>query len=316
MREQPWWRTWLGMPPPGTWHRVQTLEPEERFQRLDRWRLRVSVGDAESVDATVLAQPGAGAAPIVLLPTDTLEGVIGTEGSDEASAAALEEALTPEQREQIEYRQTQARRHAGVHLAKRGFVTVSVPWRFGEPEITGPEHPEPSYRPAADAHARQHATMTGLGAALADLDAVLDAVPKLPVGDPARIGCYGIGVGGKLALHASALDERIQAAVIAEAGLGFAHSNWSDPWFYGKNVPLDRDQHELLTLIPPRRALLLLGGRDDNSFNGYQRDLARRAVGGAAASRIEEIAHTGGTAPPWWVLKQAYDWLETHLGTP
>lgn len=311
MSERSWWRTWLELPPPGTWHRVQHLTEREPFQRLDRWRLQLSVGDAESLEATVLAQPGIGPAPIVVVPTDTVEAVTGTETSDEATVSADSE-LTPEQRVEVEYRETQARRHVAVHLAKRGFVTVCAPWRFGEPEVTGPEHPDPSYAGAAERFRRQNPSASALGTVLADLDALLEAITKLPVGDPGRIGCYGTGVGAKIGLHLAALDERIQAAVLGEIGLGFEHSNWSAPWFYGDNVPLDRDLHELLAMIPPREVLLLVGDRDDSVANGYQRDLARREAG-RHAELIAELDHTDGYAPPWPVLKRAYDWLEERL---
>src|SRR6185503_19472975 len=91
--------------------------------------------------------------------------------------------------------------------------------------------------------------------------------------DPRRIGCLGHSLGAKVALYASAFDERYRAAVFSEGGIGLTMSNWDAPWYLGlkfRNRSDGIDHHQLLALIAPRAFLLVAGdSADDEKSKAY-----------------------------------------------
>ena len=94
-----------------------------------------------------------------------------------------------------------------------------------------------------------------------------DFLESLPNVDRRRIGCLGHSLGGKEVLYAMAFDERYQAGVSNEGGIGLGFSNWSDVWYLGpkiKSPGFQRENHEVLALIAPRAFLLLAGNSADH----------------------------------------------------
>src|SRR5699024_7311121 len=162
-----------------------------------------------------------------------------------------------------------SRGHARA-LAARGMKVIVVPWRFEALALANHATADKieldeRYGPAARKH-QDESDATGFGRSLADLSLVLTAAHELGM-VPGRIGVFGHSLGGKLALGLTALDERVNAGVSHEPGLGFAHSNWSAPWYLGDMQPTDRDLDDLLTAVAPRPFLLIGGGASDGEHN-------------------------------------------------
>jgi len=108
-----------------------------------------------------------------------------------------------------------------------------------------------------------------------DTLAALEALIKSDEADPARIYVVGFGLGGSVALHAAAMDERI-AGVVSVAGLmplrtdpskrpTRALARWTRwyPWqprlgaFIGRENRLPYDYEDLLAMTAPRPALVV-----------------------------------------------------------
>ena len=198
------------------------------------------------------------------------------------------------------------------HLVARGFAVLAVPWWFEQVanKAPGATALHERYGHAAALHARTH-QMTGLGRSVSDLMLAVDALVTIPGIDPARVGAFGHSLGAKLSMHLAALDVRIRATVAHEPGLGFAHSNWSDPWYLGSRVPTDRDQDGILRLVAPRSFLLAGGGDSDGPHN---REVAERAREAWSDDGLQTLYHDGGHAHSAHVLAACYAWLASRLG--
>lgn len=278
-----WWRAWLGVPERSQWY--------VRHRRAGT-SLDVEVGDGTTISCAVVG-PLDDQSPVVVVPFYRVSYVTGR--GDPARYGSADTAW---------------QRAYATHLAERGVTAVVVPWWFESLAVEGADGLSARYARAVDEHRRRH-TCTGLGRSVADLTAVLDALDREAIGSGVY-GCFGHSLGGKLAMFLSALDERIAAAVLSEPGVGWAHSNWSAPWYVGDLAPAARDHDELLAAIPPRRLLLLAGGDSDGEHNAALVAEARRRAGDLA-DRIDTISHGEGHTPPWWALEDAYAWLRRNL---
>ncbi|GAA4430708.1 hypothetical protein GCM10023169_34440 [Georgenia halophila] len=203
----------------------------------------------------------------------------------------------------------------GLQLAAQGVSVLAVPWWFeqeaaADESTAGNRELGARYGPAAERHGRRW-PMTGLGRSLGDLLLALDFLGEQSWVDPARIGVFGHSLGGKLALHLAALDTRVVTGVAHEAGLGFAHSNWSDPWYLGEHVPDGRDQDEVLALVAPRRFLIAGGGDGDGPHNRDLVERARRAWDDPHGLQL--LHHDGGHPPPPHVRLACMSWLAAGL---
>lgn len=191
-----------------------------------------------------------------------------------------------------------------------GMGVLAVPWwaEAAARQNASPLELHERYGPVAETHLAQHPQVTGLGRSVADLLVAVDALDTIEEVDSIRIGTFGHSLGGKLSLFAAALDPRIAAAVTHEPGLGFAHSNWSDPWYLGDRIPDDRDLDQVLGLIAPRPVLYAGGGASDGAHNHA---LAASASG--PDSRIEILHHMNGHPLPEDVLETMIRWLHDRL---
>ncbi len=289
-----WWRTWLGaVPDPEGTFAVDAPVPDGSGVRRRTVRLN-SYGSV--LEAALVSPDVPGRLPVVVVPFYEVATVLGerTERTRGWSDARLRSCSY------------------GRHLVDRGFAVLAVPWWFEL--VAGPVGETASlherYGPPAARH-QASLPMTGLGRGVADLLLAVDALVSVPWIDPARIGALGHSLGAKLVLHLAALDVRIRAAVAHEAGLGFAHSNWSDPWYLGSHLPTGRDQDQLLRLVARRSFLLAGGGASDGRHNEELVDRAREACGDAAG--LHTLYHDNGHAPPDHVLAACYTWLTAHL---
>ncbi len=200
-------------------------------------------------------------------------------------------------------------RQFGFHLARRGYVVVAVRW-FGR------SYGEDYAEAVANLYER-HPNWTGLGKWVWDAQRVLDYIETLPGVDRNNIGMIGHSLGGKMTLYATAMDQRITAAVSSEPGIGLSFSNYDDYWYLSDDI-LDKDEpydhHELLGLIAPRPYLLIGGDSSDDGRSWYYINAVRSVY--RLFGRPEQIGyynHHQGHSPTPESLELAFEWLDHFL---
>ena len=200
-------------------------------------------------------------------------------------------------------------RQFGLHLARRGYVVLAVRW-FGR------SYGEDYAEVVANLYER-HPNWTGLGKWVWDGQRVLDYIETLPGVDTTSIGMIGHSLGGKMTLYATAMDERITAAVSSEPGIGLSFSNYEDYWYLSDAIK-DQDEpynhHELLGLIAPRPYLLIGGDASDDDRSWHYINAARTVY--RLFRRPEYIGyynHRQGHSPTPASLELALEWLDHFL---
>jgi hypothetical protein len=121
-------------------------------------------------------------------------------------------------------------------------------------------------------------------------------------------------------LYLAAFDERIQAAVASEGGVGLRFSNWDAPWYLGEAIRSEqfgREHHELLALAAPR-AFLLLGGDSADGDRSWPFVAAAMPV---YRLYTEQPAlglwnHRQGHSVPPEATERIFQWLRTYLQVP
>jgi acetyl esterase/lipase len=156
-----------------------------------------------------------------------------------------------------------------------------------------------------------------MGKWVSDAHALVNYLAKRPDVDSDRIGIIGHSLGGKMALYAAAMDERISVAVASELGMGFSQSNYDDYWYFGKRLaaaPPGTDQHELLGMLAPRPFLLIGGDQYDreNSWN-YINSAKQVYALFDRANSIGYLNHHTGHTPTPDAVRAAMDWLKHFL---
>jgi dienelactone hydrolase len=193
--------------------------------------------------------------------------------------------------------------------AQRGYLAVSVRW-------FGMDYGE-SFAEAMTNLALRHPGCTGLGKWVWDAHRLLDYLYTRPDVDRSRIAMMGWSLGGKMTLYATALDERIAAAVSFEPGIGLPLSNYGDYWYLGakpSEMPAGMDQHELLGLIAPRGYLLFGGGQSDTRESWHYINAARSvyALLGAPQNIGYLFEEKAGHRPPPEIVSRAFNWLTRY----
>lgn len=204
----------------------------------------------------------------------------------------------------------------GLRLAQAGHAVLVVPWWFEQVSAADPgtaeaRSLEERYGAAAHRHRREQ-PMTGLGRSIGDLMLAVTALRDSGLAGEDRLAVFGHSLGGKLAMHLAALDTRLDAGAAHEPGLGFAHSNWADPWYLDGALPEGRDQDELLGLIAPRPFLLAGGGDSDGVHNLDLLRSARRRWPGDTG--LDLLLHDGGHPLPRHVMAGIREWLTSTIG--
>jgi hypothetical protein len=196
------------------------------------------------------------------------------------------------------------------HLAvQHGMAAVAIRW-FGE------SYGENSSEVVANLKTR-HPHVTGLGKWVWDAQRLLDYMATRPEFDMKRVGMMGHSLGGKMTLYATAMDERIRAAVSSEPGIGLTFSNYDDFWYLGEAIrTLDKgtDHHELLALIAPRPFLLIGGDSADNDKSWHYINAARSVYSQSGVPRhIGYVNHRKGHSPTPESITLAMEWLVRFL---
>ena len=196
------------------------------------------------------------------------------------------------------------------HLAvQQGFAAVAIRW-FGE------SYGE-NYAEAVANLKLRHPKLTGLGKWVWDSQRLLDYLATRPELDMSRVGMMGHSLGGKMTLYATAMDERIRAAVSSEPGIGLSFSNYEDFWYLGEDIrKLDKtaDHHELLALIAPRPFLLIGGDSSDNDKSWFYINAARPLYSlFGKPNRIGYFNHRAGHSPTPESVQLSMEWLARFL---
>jgi len=291
-----WWNGWLGADEDstGTW----TVHEPRRYSafgvagELQTITLRSFGGE---LGAELFRPDGAVEGPLIVVPFYETATVFGR-----SSARTDGSQLWP--------------RAHGLHLAQHGFCVLAVPWWFeleaAKRQPSACQSLSERYGPAAESHDRRYSN-TALGRSVADLKLAVSAVLSEGLGASEHIAAFGHSLGAKLALHLTALDTRVALAAVHEPGLGFAHSNWSAPWYLGARLPSGRDHDDLIRLINPRPLLLAGGGASDGAHNW---ELIERAFAGAPThNRTATLYHNTGHSLPLYVIAAIRSWLAEQL---
>jgi len=163
----------------------------------------------------------------------------------------------------------------------------------------------------------RHPGSKGMAKMLFDAMVAVDVLAALPEVDPKRIGTIGHSLGAKEVLYLAAFDDRIQAAVSSEGGIGTRQSNWHDSWYLGPDIlrsDFGHEHHELLALAAPRPFLLVGGESVDGarSWPFIEAALPVYRLYGQPA-RVGLLRHTKGHTVPPETAPRVYEWLETYL---
>jgi hypothetical protein len=211
-------------------------------------------------------------------------------------------------------------RHFARHLAERGYVTLVQRWvHEGYVELlgTGGSGLQRRYSPSVELFRRRFPAWKGLGRVIWDASRCVDYLISTDLVDPARIGCMGHSLGGKMALYAGAFDTRYQVVVSSEPGIGLSFSNWDAPWYLGPEIRepgFHLDHHQLLAFVAPRAFLLVAGESADGDrswpyLNGAQGVYSLYG----AADRIGMVNHRSGHSPTAEANEAAYGWFDSWL---
>lgn len=203
----------------------------------------------------------------------------------------------------------------GLKLCRRGFI-VFCPRCFlwqGTNDIG---------KATADFHARRPDTL-GMHKMLSDAMRGIDVLVAQPDVDSRRIGAAGHSLGAKEVLYLAAFDERVQAAVASEGGVGFPFTNWNAPWYLGPKIreagfPLNH--HELIALAAPRALLILAGEKGSGAADGdrtwpYLEAALPVYHHYRKPARLGLLNHRQGHSIPAAAYDRMAEWLETYTRT-
>ena len=202
----------------------------------------------------------------------------------------------------------------GAELAERGYVVIA-PDALGFEErnwsaIAG----QAEYRELASRLVRGQ---TLLGKVLHDVRIALDYLATRPEVDPSRIGFIGHSYGGRMAIWASAFDERIRASVSNCGCVNYRNSLTRDAGiqmaFCVPGILTLGDLEDVLRLVAPR-ALLIQAAEGDKWSQGGQAmfDHARSAF---PEGQLEVKIWPGGHRFSRNMRETAYAFLNRHLAS-
>ena len=247
-----YWHKQMGhWPPVIEKPQVEWLEKvRPQGENFVRHKVRLGITPKHKTDGYILVPDGEGRRPAVLVVFYDPETAVG---------------LGDPKKENRDF---------GYHLAKRGFVVLSI----GQPsQLYYPDKESATLQP-----------LSALAYAAANCYHVLASMPEV---DPRRVGVTGHSYGGKWAMFASCLYDKFACAAWSDGGVVFdekrSNVNYWEPWYLGyepgkrpvrkPGIPTDanprtgaykrlieekRDLHELHALMAPR-PFLVSGGSED-----------------------------------------------------
>lgn len=208
----------------------------------------------------------------------------------------------------------------GAHLVRQGYVVVCTE---AFPYNTVPEPANSAgfawWQAASEKLLRENPHWTGIGKLVWDTRLATDFLLSQPNIDPKRILIIGHSLGGKMAFYTGCLDERIQAIIASDFGIGWTFTNWDAPWYLGPQIrdpafPLAH--HQLLALNAPRSFLLIAGQADRPASWQYLLEAKKvyRLYGKEDA--LGMFDHASGHQPTEESMVLAYQWLAEQFDLP
>lgn len=243
------------------------IEREEDCGDYIKRTVSYLVAPDERIRAYVLIPQGlSGKCPVVLTIHQTTElGKEQTIGNDP----------TPEGQDQA----------YGLHLAKRGFITLSYDLlSAGERQYPGckPFDTAPFYE--------KYPNWSVRGKDLWDVTRAIDFLQSMDEVNPDKIGSMGHSQGGGITIHAMVADSRIKAGAcncgdwpvrLSKNPFHHARTEWwigrprLRPYCYSAK-PFPIDMHECLALIAPR-AIMNITALNDFNYTEKERDITEPA---------------------------------------
>lgn len=202
-----------------------------------------------------------------------------------------------------------------LHLVRRGYIAASADaYHLTYIESDKARGDFSRWQDAANALRKDHPQWSGIGKLVRDTMLLIDAVAADARVDASRIGIAGHSLGGKMAFYTGCLDDRIQAILASDFGIGWEQTNWRDDWYWGdavdRLIEAGMDHADLLSSAAPKPFCLLAGEYDDETSGVTM----RRADGYSLDDeRLMLIHHATGHRPPMWALEQGYDFLDRWL---
>jgi dienelactone hydrolase len=200
----------------------------------------------------------------------------------------------------------------GAELAERGYVVIAPDALAFEERNWSAIAGQAEYYELASRLVRGQ---TLLGKVLHDVRVALDYLATRPEVDPSRIGFIGHSYGGRMAIWASAFDERIRAAVSNCGCVNYRNSLTRDAGiqmaFCVPGILTLGDLEDVLRLAAPR-ALLIQAAEGDKWSQGAQEmfDHARSAF---PEGQLEVKIWPGGHRFSRSMRETAYAFLDRHL---
>jgi len=200
----------------------------------------------------------------------------------------------------------------GAELAERGYVVIAPDALAFEERNWSAIAGHAEYYELASRLVRGE---TLLGKVLHDVRVALDYLATRPEVDPSRLGFIGHSYGGRMAIWASAFDERIRSAVSNCGCVNYWDSLTRDAGiqmaFCVPGILRLGDLEDVVRLAAPR-ALLIQAAEDDKWSRGAQAifDYARSAF---PEGQLEIKIWPGGHRFSQSMRETAYAFLDRHL---
>lgn len=201
----------------------------------------------------------------------------------------------------------------GRHLVRQGYIVV-CPEAFPFNTVPEPNSTKEFawWQAAADKILKNNPEWTGIGKLIWDTQCALDILFSQKNLDKKKVLTIGHSLGGKMAFYTAAFDDRITATIASDFGIGWNFTNWSEDWYFGKQIKqksFHHANHEILSLIAPR-PFLLIGGEFDGPASWQYINEAKKIYGlYKKEDKIGFIDHGSGHYPPECAIDLAYHWL-------
>ena len=197
-------------------------------------------------------------------------------------------------------------------LAKRGYIVIAPDaLAFEERNWSDPS----GYAEYYELATRLVQGRTLLAKCLHDVSVALDYLVARPEVDPLRIGFIGHSYGGKMAIWASAIDNRIRASVSNCGCVSYKQSLVRDTGvqmeFCLPGVLQFGDVEDIVRLVSPR-ALLLQATSEDIWSRGASA-IFEHAVSAFPEGKLQLRCWPGGHVFTQEMRQAAYQFLDEHL---
>ena len=199
----------------------------------------------------------------------------------------------------------------GLKLAKQGVVT------FSPRNFLWPDNQHIAANEETDRFQKRHPDSKGMAKMLYDAQVAVNILANIPGVDANRLGAVGHSLGAKEVLYLAAFDDRIQATVSSEGGIGTSFSNWDAQWYLGPSIKepgFELEHHELLAMVAPR-AFLLIGGDSADGDRGWPFINAALPVYRLTSPlpRMGQYNHRKGHAVPPECEERISQWFNAYL---